>query len=69
MTRNLIISANAAGAVCGSVPQGTPSPHPNSGLPEFGTIKWSKSETSDFDWGEGWGEGVTTAGVCMVFGQ
>jgi mono/diheme cytochrome c family protein len=35
-----------------------PSPHPNSGLPEFGTIEWSKSDKSDFDWGEGWDEGV-----------
>ncbi len=28
------------------------SPRPNSGLPEFGIIKWSKSDISDFDWGE-----------------
>ena len=35
-----------------------PSPHPNSGLPEFGTLDWPKSDKSDFGWGEGWGEGV-----------
>ena len=35
--------------------------HPNSGLPEFGTIEWPKSDISDFGWGEGWGEGVTEA--------
>ncbi len=28
------------------------SPHPNSGLPEFGTISWPKSDISDFGWGE-----------------
>src|SRR5262245_35088162 len=38
-------------------PRCAPSPHPNSGLPEFGTIERSKSDKSDFDWGEGWGEG------------
>jgi FAD/FMN-containing dehydrogenase/Fe-S oxidoreductase len=26
-----------------------PALHPNSGLPEFGTLKWSKSDKSDFD--------------------
>ena len=26
--------------------------HPKSGLPDFGIIEWSKSETSDFDAGE-----------------
>ena len=37
---------------------GTPSPQPNSGLPEFGhSMTWPKSETSDFGWGEGGGEG------------
>jgi tRNA(Ile)-lysidine synthase len=40
------------------VAQRAPSPRPNSGLPEFGTIERSKSETSDFDWGEGWGKGA-----------
>jgi hypothetical protein len=34
-----------------------PSPHPNSGLPEFGTLDRPKSDKSDFGWGEGWGEG------------
>ena len=24
--------------------------HPNSGLPEFSIIEWSKSDISDFDW-------------------
>src|ERR1700737_1850334 len=36
--------------------QGAPiptSPHPNSGLPEFGTLKWPKSDISDLGWGEG----------------
>jgi hypothetical protein len=28
------------------------SPHPNSGLPEFGTLKRPKSDISDFGWGE-----------------
>ena len=28
------------------------SPHPNSGLPEFGTISWPKSDISDLGWGE-----------------
>src|SRR5262245_15264601 len=37
---------------------GTPSPQPNSGLPEFGHLMMRpKSETSDFGWGEGGGEG------------
>ena len=31
-------------------------PHPNSGLPEFGTLKLPKSDTSDFGCGEA-GEG------------
>src|SRR5260370_13716552 len=26
-------------------------PHPNSGLPEFGTLSWPKSDKSDFGWG------------------
>src|SRR5215510_6908268 len=41
---------------------GTPSPQPNSGLPEFGhSMRWPKSETSDFGWGEGAGRacGIT----------
>src|SRR5574341_2001088 len=29
------------------------SPQPNAGIPEFGTLSWPKSETSDFDGGEG----------------
>jgi hypothetical protein len=37
-----------------------PSPHPNSGLPEFGILSWSKSDISDFDWGEGWVRGFVT---------
>jgi hypothetical protein len=36
-----------------------PSPHPNSGLPEFGTLSGPKSDISDFGGGESWGEGVT----------
>src|SRR5262249_23494606 len=28
-------------------------PRPNSGLPEFGTLRWPKSDTSDLGWG-GW---------------
>jgi hypothetical protein len=24
--------------------------HPNSGLPEFGTLRWPKSDISDFGW-------------------
>ena len=24
--------------------------HPNLGLPEFGTIEWSKPDIFDFDW-------------------
>jgi len=28
------------------------SPHPNSGLPEFGTISWPKLDISDLGWGE-----------------
>jgi hypothetical protein len=28
-------------------------PRPNSGLPEFGTIGWPKSDKSDLGWG-GW---------------
>ena len=31
----------------------TPHPtplHPNSGLPEFGTLRWPKSDISDFGW-------------------
>ena len=37
---------------------GTPSPQPNSGLPEFGHLMtWPKSETSDFGGGEGWVRG------------
>jgi putative ABC transport system substrate-binding protein len=28
------------------------SPHPNSGLPEFGTLYWPKPDKSDFGWGE-----------------
>jgi DNA helicase-2/ATP-dependent DNA helicase PcrA len=31
----------------------SPSPNPNPGLPEFGTLDWPKSETSDFGVGEG----------------
>src|SRR6266545_3504994 len=27
-----------------------PSPHPNSSLPEFGTLDWPKSDISDFGW-------------------
>src|SRR5262245_52011512 len=35
-------------------PSPQPSPQPNSGLPEFGHVmRWPKSETSDFGWGEG----------------
>src|SRR5712691_6711112 len=30
-----------------------PSPHPNSGLPEFGTLSWPKSDKSDFGWERG----------------
>src|SRR5260370_29899676 len=26
-------------------------PHPNSGLPEFGTLRWPKSDISDLGWG------------------
>jgi hypothetical protein len=29
------------------------SPHPNSGLPEFGNYRWPKSGKPDFGWGEG----------------
>src|SRR5258708_18380883 len=28
----------------------TPSPHPNSSLPEFGILEWQQSDTSDFCW-------------------
>src|SRR6266568_7460356 len=35
----------------------SPSPRPNSGLPEFGRLDWPKSDKSDFGWGEGRGEG------------
>src|SRR5262245_31627672 len=39
-----------------------PYPQPNSGLPEFGhLLTWPKSETSDFGWGEGGGEGGPTS--------
>jgi pyruvate dehydrogenase E2 component (dihydrolipoamide acetyltransferase) len=38
-----------------------PSPHPNSGLPEFGTGR-PKSDKSDFGWGEGGGEGAQMIG-------
>src|SRR5712692_8215870 len=27
-----------------------PLSHPNSGLPEFGTLRWPKSDISDFGW-------------------
>src|SRR5712691_2147064 len=27
-----------------------PSPRPNPGLPEFGTLSWPKSDKSDFGW-------------------
>src|SRR5215510_12735223 len=47
----------AVGSVIMQLARSAPSPHPNSGLPEFGTIERSKSDKSDFDWGEGWGEG------------
>src|SRR6266851_1869736 len=42
-----------------------PSPHPNSGLPEFGTLDWPKSDISDFGWGEGWGEGVRSLSIDL----
>ncbi len=35
-----------------------PSPNPNSGSPEFGRVSRPKSDTSDFGWGEGQGEGA-----------
>ena len=37
-----------------------PSPQPNSGSPEFGTLERPKSETSDFGVGEGWGGGAAS---------
>jgi len=33
-------------------------PQPNSGLPEFGTISWPKSDISDLGWGEVGAEGA-----------
>src|ERR1051326_6517930 len=38
-------------------PQSPPSPRPNRGVPGSAMHNWSKSETSDLDGGEGWGEG------------
>ena len=41
-----------------------PENHPNSGLPEFGTLKsWPKSDISDFGWGD-----VASAG-CPAIGE
>src|SRR3954463_2978519 len=40
-----------------------PSP-PELGFTRVRHFKGSKSETSDFDWGEGWGEGVQDSVIC-----
>jgi hypothetical protein len=37
-------------------------PRPNSGLPEFGTMMWSKSDRSDLDWGRVAAEGGRAGG-------
>jgi hypothetical protein len=37
--------------------------HPNSGLPEFGTLGWPKSDRSDFGWERG---GVRGHGFSMA---
>src|SRR5262245_40470565 len=56
------ISVRRCGHGLASRHGGTPSPQPNSGLPEFGrSMTWPKSETSDFGWGEGGGEGATNS--------
>src|SRR6266508_9919 len=41
-----------------------PSPHPNSGLPEFGTLSWPKSDKSDFGWGKGTSGDIAPAVPC-----
>src|SRR6266508_2035470 len=41
-----------------------PSPHPNSGLPEFGTLSWPKSDKSDFGWGKGTSGDIALAVPC-----
>jgi len=28
-------------------------------------MEWSKSDISDFDWGEGWGEGVRNLSLIL----
>jgi hypothetical protein len=37
--------------------------HPNSGLPEFGTLSWPKADESDFGWERG---GVRGYGLSMA---
>jgi tRNA uridine 5-carboxymethylaminomethyl modification enzyme len=61
-TQNLTVIEGEVDDLLFSSPPPTrraPSPQPNSGLPEFGPIdERPKSETSDFGWGEGRGEGA-----------
>src|SRR5262249_57270184 len=42
-------------------------PPPNSGLPEFGSLEWPKSDISDFGGGGGLGRGVSKARRAAAF--
>src|SRR5919204_5659998 len=60
MTAWLWMNDSAANSVCSP-------PHPNSGLPEFGTLDWPKSGKPDFGWGGvGGGGHYLRRGWCIT---
>ena len=44
------VGVRGFGSIDRPQPLTPPLSHPNSGLPEFGTLSWPKSDRSDFGW-------------------